>query len=168
MSAGDLIARHRKLFEHEKDATRRVLESLDSVPGAQRNKLEYHYACDRTAHLLLTRLEWLDRVLGDRSEACANGIFPEDVSLDHLQGLREQVEQRWDAYLAKLDDTELSRDAQYTNTAGEKYTTPVADILDHVYTHGFYHRGQVASAVSACGGERAMQDYILYVRDRCG
>jgi len=37
-----------------------------------------------------------------------------------------------------------------------------------VALHGSYHRGQVAAAVRAAGGEPVNTDYITYVRELAG
>jgi len=167
MNALTPVDRHRRHFEHEKTTNERVLMSIRSVPEGSRNKPEFHYACDRFAHLLLTRLEWLRRIRAGGAQASMSALFPEGVEPGDLAVLREKVEREWERYLVDLSPTELDRHAEYKSTDGSHWLTPVADILDHVYTHGFYHRGQIASAVGACGGDRAVQDLIVFVREGC-
>ncbi|MFL5508025.1 MAG: DinB family protein, partial [Gemmatimonadaceae bacterium] len=52
----------------------------------------------------------------------------------------------------------------YKNSAGEQFTSSVENILTHVFMHGSYHRGQVASLVRAGGDTPSPTDYIFFTR----
>ena len=157
----DAADRHRTLFDHERWAHERVLASIESVPEPSRHDPDFHWAVDRMAHILVARLVWLARLT---DQAPPDDLFPHMDSLAGLRELAGRVDRGWSGYLGRLDHAELARQVVYDSTEGASYSTAVDDILDHVYTHGFYHRGQVARAISAAGGERAVQDYIFFIR----
>lgn len=155
------IERQRHLFEHELWAHDRVIASIESVPDPSRHDPDFHWAVDRMAHILIARLVWLARL---KSEDAPTDLFPHLESSEGLRELAERVRDGWRGFLGELDDRALSRTVSYQSSEGQAFDTPVEDILDHIYTHGFYHRGQIARAVSAAGGERAVQDYIFFAR----
>jgi uncharacterized damage-inducible protein DinB len=41
----------------------------------------------------------------------------------------------------------------------------VEDVLLHVALHGSYHRGQIAAAVRAAGGEPVNTDFVTWTRE---
>jgi uncharacterized damage-inducible protein DinB len=67
-------------------------------------------------------------------------------------------------YVDELEEADLTREIDYTNTAGRAFRSRVDDILTHVALHGSYHRGQLAMLARQGGGEPASTDYIAFVR----
>ncbi|MEQ9104145.1 MAG: DinB family protein [Rhodothermales bacterium] len=67
-------------------------------------------------------------------------------------------------YCDGLNDEHLSSDCTYTNSAGASFSTPVADVLLHVFMHGMYHRGRINLLIRQAGGDPAPADYIAFVR----
>ncbi len=51
------------------------------------------------------------------------------------------------------------------NAEGEPIRYRASDVLMHVFVHGGYHRGQIASAVKRLGGQPAVTDYIMFCRE---
>ena len=74
------------------------------------------------------------------------------------------LQRGWATLLDGADDAALARDVAYTNSKGEPFHDRVDDILLHVVLHGVHHRGQIAAAVRAGGGEPAYTDFIHAVR----
>ena len=60
--------------------------------------------------------------------------------------------------------SDLTAQASYQNSKGEKFSSRQADILMHVVMHGAYHRGQIAAAIRAAGSEPAYTDFIHCIR----
>jgi uncharacterized damage-inducible protein DinB len=112
------------------------------------------------AHILNAESLWLGRIVGE------TGPLPWDErTLDECDRL---VEQNQAAYARFLDSPLADDDwrmIDYRTTDGTPYRTSLRDILQHVLMHGCYHRGQIASAVKAEGGEPAMTDLIFYIRE---
>lgn len=44
------------------------------------------------------------------------------------------------------------------------FRNSVVDLLTQVFTHGQYHRGQIAKMVGRAGGTPASTDFIVYAR----
>jgi uncharacterized damage-inducible protein DinB len=112
------------------------------------------------AHIVAAELLWLARL---RDEAPPLPVWPEFDLADtarRLAGSRRV----WTAHLEALTPEDLADSVGYRNSKGEFWTSTVADILTHVSHHGAYHRGQIAAAVRAAGGEPAYTDFIHAAR----
>ncbi len=112
------------------------------------------------AHIAAAELLWLARL---RDEAPPLPVWPE-FDLDDTARRLAQSRGTWSAYLERLTPDDLTDRVGYRNSKGEFWTSTVADILTHVSHHGAYHRGQIASAVRAAGGEPAYTDFIHAAR----
>ena len=55
---------------------------------------------------------------------------------------------------------DLKRVVSYTRFTGERYASPVGDILAHLVTHGAHHRGQLAAHVAKLGAPVPNTDFI--------
>jgi uncharacterized damage-inducible protein DinB len=112
------------------------------------------------AHILGWLRLWLARL---HQEPPALPVWPNldlEACAAELPGLLAD----WMRYLEDLDDDGLSDGVAYRNSKGEFWTSTAGDILTHVVLHGGYHRGQIAAAVRAAGGEPAYTDFIHAVR----
>lgn len=159
-----LIEQYRRWFECEKDAHRRVLASLDTVPEANRDSEPYKKALCLMGHLVAARRMWLHRI--EPSHPRPTAIFPTDVDRDGLLAALESMESDWDDYFARLTDAELERVLVYPTSEGDWYSQPIVDTLTQLYGHSHYHRGQIASLVRASDGEPAKSDFIFWVRKK--
>ncbi len=63
-----------------------------------------------------------------------------------------------------LDNFDLAKVIEYTNSSGQAYSNTIKDILFHVSNHSTYHRGQIASDLKQAGIEPLITDYIFYKR----
>lgn len=112
------------------------------------------------AHIAGAELLWLARV---REEPPRLPVWP-DFDLDDTAWCLLESRRLWTAQLERFALDDLSDAVGYRNSKGEFWTSTVADILTHVSHHGAYHRGQIAAAVRAAGGEPAYTDYIHAAR----
>ncbi len=158
-----LIELFRRWFEYEKDAHRRVLESLETVPEEARGSEPYRKAMDLMGHIVAARRTWLHRMKPTFERAAA--IFPTGVTREALLAELEVVERAWTDFLGRLTEPDLAGDLTYRTTEGDWYRTGVVDILQHAYGHSLYHRGQIATLVRAAGGRPASTDLILWARE---
>lgn len=53
----------------------------------------------------------------------------------------------------------------YRNTQGVTFRTPVIEVLMQVFSHGVYHRGQIALVLRQAGIEPVNTDFITFVRE---
>jgi uncharacterized damage-inducible protein DinB len=112
------------------------------------------------AHIASAELLWLARL---RDEPPALPVWPE-FDLDDTARRLGESRGRWTAHLDALTEGDLGDGVGYRNSKGEFWTSTVGDILTHLSHHGAYHRGQIASAVRAEGGEPAYTDFIHAAR----
>lgn len=147
----DLAVFHR-LFRWGHWANEEALSSLrrTPVPAAVR----------WLAHIAAAELLWLARL---RDEAPPLPVWPQ-FDLDDTERRLTESRLTWTAHLEGLAAEDLNDGVGYRNSKGEFWTSTVGDILTHVSHHGAYHRGQIASAVRAAGGEPAYTDFIHAAR----
>ena len=112
------------------------------------------------AHIQAARRIWLDRILATE---VANVVVWPDWTLEDADRECAVMNGAFEGWLQGSPDFESS--ANYANTAGEAFTTPVADILWHLFTHGGYHRGQIAARLRSGGFEPINTDFMMFVRD---
>ena len=148
-----MIESVRTLWEHIAWADAALLDALRAVDPGPRAVREY-------AHIIGAEEVWLARLEG-RTPRLA--VWP-DVSIDDLGGIVRGTHSAWAAYLGRLDDADLRRTVDYTNSAGRAFTNSVADIALHVALHGQYHRGKVNLLLREAALVPASTDYIAFVR----
>jgi uncharacterized damage-inducible protein DinB len=146
----------RRLAGYDRVANDLSLASLTAMP------LPPAKAVATMAHIIGAERLWLARIEGEPSPL---PVWPE---FDLVGAARELValDLPWENLLNELDASgvTLAREVRYTNSKGDTFTNRVDDILQHVFLHSAHHRGQVAAAVRAAGGEPAYTDYIHVVR----
>jgi uncharacterized damage-inducible protein DinB len=151
----DVIAR---MYEHMEWADQRLLTLLNTSPLARTQP-----AMRLFSHLLAAERVWMLRLRGEDSSV--QTIWP-DLTLEELNARAASNRSDYAHHLEALDEGDLTSEVAYTNQHGNSYRTEVGDILIHVAMHGSYHRGQIAAAVRAAGGDPVNTDYITYVRER--
>lgn len=140
-------------FAYDHWANRQTLGSLKAGSCSARTR-------KIMAHIPATERLWYDRLL-DRPPSLP--VWP-DLTLDQSADLVDEMAGRWRAYLSGLSPEGLQAVKGYTNSKGEPWRNTVQDVLVHVVMHSGYHRGQIAAAVRAEGGEPAHTDFIEAVR----
>jgi uncharacterized damage-inducible protein DinB len=91
--------------------------------------------------------------------------FWPEYPIQESEALADETARRFIELLEELTEDGLETIATYKNSKGIEYRTKYRDLLMHVLMHSMYHRGQVAMAIRAEGGEPAYTDYIGYVRE---
>jgi uncharacterized damage-inducible protein DinB len=143
----------RRLWAHMKWADELILQALRSAGNNDNAWREY-------AHILAAEETWLSRLEG---RAAITRIWPE-LDPAQVESLRTQVVNEYDDYIGQIDEAELARLVEYTNSAGTAFRTSCDDILIHVALHGQYHRGKINVYLRESGGKPMPVDYIAYVR----
>lgn len=154
-----LVETFRAWYEQEREANRKMLEMLGSVPEAQRGDPRYQRALDLAAHLTACRNNWLIRMQG----ALPTGEWwPTAASPDALAGSIAASEEVWASYLSGLTPEELERDFEFSMRDGRRAKWNVQGQLMQLVGHGYYHRGQIAVLVGELGGEVIDTDYLYW------
>ncbi len=152
------IRRLRRLFSFDAWASRESLDSLSSLPPPPGPATAPPVRL--LGHIGATQVHWLARI---RAEPPSIAVWPE-LDLASVTRVLTDAAAAWRSYLARVDAGELVRPVTYTNSQGERWTSLVSDIAEHVLLHGHYHRGQIAAQVRAAGGKPAYIDFIHAVR----
>jgi uncharacterized damage-inducible protein DinB len=108
----------------------------------------------RMSHILLGEDAWFGRMAGV-------GADPNVWSVLTFAQMRERLAQHCDVYDSLLR-SDLSRVVDYTRFTGEKYRSPISDILVHLSHHGAHHRAQMATHISAQGVTPINTDFIQF------
>ena len=152
----DLVAHLNRLFAYDLWANRAILASLGAIDNPPRRSVEF------LAHILSAQRLWWQRIA---EQAPTLPVWP-DLSLPECASQAEDLAAIWKAYLGKMDEAGLSQSVTYNNTRGERWTSKIEDILQHVVMHSAYHRGQIAIDMRAAGFVPAYTDFIHAVRQR--
>ena len=112
-------------------------------------------------HVLEAEGLWMERLHGRISAAHS---WPKAKTGGELAELVERNAGAYAEYIARLGESNPS--VTYTNSKGETFTNTAQDMLAHVFSHGCYHRGQIAQMVKRGGGTPVLTDYIFFVRER--
>ena len=148
---------HTRTFTYDAWANREALASLRRLaePPAQ--------AVRWMAHVAAAQHVWAARLEG---RTPGHPVWPE-WSLEETAARLEEAEGRWAGLLAAMEaegDAALGRSVHYATSRGDRLASTVGDILTHVTHDGAYHRGQIAAAVRAAGGEPVLTDFIHAAR----
>jgi uncharacterized damage-inducible protein DinB len=116
------------------------------------------YHCWSAEHIWLERLQlaehptWLeDSFDGTFRDGCAEWLR---TSGELVQFVSKQ-----------FDDKALQHVCQYTDRAGNAWKMPVCQILQHIFNHATYHRGQMVTMLRQFGITKIPQtDFIVFAR----
>jgi uncharacterized damage-inducible protein DinB len=150
----DLKDHFARLVQHLEWADQRALTSLRSAANLPAKALETY------SHILGSEHVWLSRLYGMPARVA---VWP-NLTLEECEALAAENASQYRKVVDGLADDALERGITYKNSAGEQFTSSVENILTHVFMHGSYHRGQVASLVRAGGDRPSPTDYIFFTR----
>jgi uncharacterized damage-inducible protein DinB len=87
------------------------------------------------------------------------------ASLDALLDEWKKTDARWDAYWARLKESDLAKPVVRVRE-GKAYTTSVADVLIHVCTHQMYHAAQLKNMLRQLEvTDLPPSDFIVFARE---
>lgn len=147
-----MLAEVRRLWDHARWADERVLAALEENEG---NPPE---VWREFAHVIGTAETWLARIQG---RAPTLPIWPAGPEVRRAV---TGVHARYARYLSALTEEELRRSFDYLNSAGQRFSNTVLDVLFHAALHGQYHRGKVNLLLRQSGRSPIPADYIAFIR----
>ena len=147
----------RRRFRYHAWANARLADALDGAsPEAARRAL---------AHALTAGRVWRLRLAGEPTDGVA--LWPA-LDAAGCRALARRNAEAWEAVLQPggepLADAALDAPTDYVTTRGERFDTPVGDVLEHVLLHAAYHRGQVAAALRAADQAPPATDFVVWLR----
>jgi uncharacterized damage-inducible protein DinB len=148
------VAAYLDKFEYDDWANRRALESLRATARVSERGRKL------LAHIVGAQYVWISRI--EAGEPLTDA-WPE-LGLTEIEARLEWLRGTWGMLLDQANDAKLDDPVSYANFAGQQFSTPLRQILDHLIFHGAYHRGQIASVIRAEGGTPINTDYIQFTR----
>ena len=143
-------------------ASRKLLDAVRQLPPedlARGVGISHGSLVGTLAHIHFADRIWYNRTV-DSSEP-----FRMDADLATLETHWPAILQKWEAWAESLDEPGLQRVAEYANTTGETFRTPVWQILLHVVNHATLHRGQAVGMIRQLGIKPPATDLMLYYRE---
>jgi uncharacterized damage-inducible protein DinB len=98
---------------------------------------------------------WFARIAGEPEQQVA---FPVLAKEELLEGLEENRQT-----FLRLIGTRLEDVIDFRRGSGEEYHAQVLDIVHHLLTHGYHHRGQLAAHFARQGVTYPNTDHINYL-----
>jgi len=114
-------------------------------------------------HILVADRSWRARI---------EEVAPPALTLDQilyadfadLRAARIEEDARLIDLCAGLTEERIAGDLSYRNMAGKPFTTPLSEVLGHLFNHQTHHRGQVHDMLSQAGVEPPALDLIYFTR----
>jgi uncharacterized damage-inducible protein DinB len=107
------------------------------------------------AHLMLGERVWFERIEGQQRTTTTFPLLSRD---ELVRGFAENAETYRRLAGARLEDV-----VHFRRASGEQYHARVADILYHLLTHGYHHRGQLAAHFARSGAAYPNTDHINFL-----
>lgn len=113
------------------------------------------------SHIWFAETGWLSRLNG-------NGWKTSTVT--NFNGTSNELFQNWQTTSEKfqkfVEKADLEKEIQFEQK-GENFSIPAREIVQTVFNHGSYHRGQVVMMMRQLGISKISQtDYIEWVREK--
>ena len=107
------------------------------------------------AHLMVGERAWFERIEGQQK---TTAMFPLMSKSELLRGFADNAE-----VFRRLIGSRLEDVVHFRRATGEEYHARVADIIHHLVTHGYHHRGQLAAHFARSGIHYPNTDYINFL-----
>jgi uncharacterized damage-inducible protein DinB len=107
-------------------------------------------------HLMISEQVWFDRIEGRKESEV---MFPILEKAALLRGFDENAETYRGLIAGRLEEV-----VHFRRMSGEEYHARVFDIVHHLLTHGYHHRGQLAAIYGRMGGVKSPNtDHINFL-----
>jgi uncharacterized damage-inducible protein DinB len=110
---------------------------------------------DLLTHIMDGERVWFERIAGQPRATTTISLLGRD---ELVRGFRENT-----ATYRRLIGGALPQVVQFRRDSGEEYHATVQDILLHLFTHGYHHRGQLAAYYARSGVKYPNTDHIHFL-----
>lgn len=136
--------------------------AIASVPGEwldYEQKSSFSTIRKTANHLSGAEMVWMKRMQGISLTAFPESEYPAPANY-HSSSLALL------AFLQQQPDSFFEGSIRYSALNGDAFETPVADVLQHLFNHGTFHRGQLVTMLRGCGfeGKLPQTDFIAWQR----
>jgi uncharacterized damage-inducible protein DinB len=107
------------------------------------------------AHTMVGERVWFDRIDGTPNTTTGFSLLSQ---AELVRGFQENA-----ATFRRLIDSQLEEVVDFRRASGEEYHAQVLDILYHLFTHGYHHRGQLAAHYARRGVNYPNTDHINFL-----
>lgn len=156
-NAGRLKEQMVKFSSHRAWANEQVIEAMK----INEHTIPMEKPLSLLNHILAAEKVWLARI--NEIDASAILIWPK-YTFEQCQRIAEQNKTNYETLFSRLVEADFEKEISYSNSTGLTFTTTKSDMLNQVFLHGSYHRGQIATLLRQAGAEPKNTDYITYVR----
>jgi uncharacterized damage-inducible protein DinB len=129
-SADALTRELSKWVEHALWANLKWAEYVHAQPDPDPRALEL------LAHIMVGERVWFERIEGEQKSTAVFRVLPKEIL---IEGFRQNAQT-----YRELIAGDCERMVQFQRTTGEAYHARVLDVILHMLTHGYHHRGQLA------------------------
>src|SRR5260370_11694367 len=148
---------------HQQPLTQTLLRLVEQSVWANRQWVEFVYSRpdpevrprELLTHLMLGERIWFERIAGQQRTPAASPLMSKH---ELLQGFIENAETFLQLIRFRLRDV-----IHFRRDSGEEYHAPVEDIIHHLLTHGYHHRGQLAAHYARSGIKFPNTDHINFL-----
>jgi uncharacterized damage-inducible protein DinB len=149
--------------KYQQSLMQTLLRLLDQSLWANRQWVEFVYSQpdpevrprELLAHLMLGERIWFERIAGQQTTSSLCPLMSKD---ELIQGFIENAETFLQLISFRLGDV-----IHFRRDSGEEYHAPVEDIIHHLLTHGYHHRGQLAAHYARSGIKYPNTDHINFL-----
>jgi uncharacterized damage-inducible protein DinB len=138
-----------RLVEHSLWANRHWVAFVYSQPDPELRPREL------LAHLMLGDRVWFERIAGPPTVTTTFPLMSED---ELIRGFAENAETFRQLIGARLEEV-----VHFRRGSGEEYHSRIEDIVHHLLTHGYHHRGQLAAHYARAGIKYPNTDHINFL-----
>ena len=138
-----------RLVEHSVWANLQWVEVVYSQPDPEVRPREL------LGHLMVGERAWFERIEGQQKTTVMFPLLSDD---ELVRGFTENAET-----FQRLIGSHLEDVVHFRRASGEEYHARVADIIDHLLTHGYHHRGQLAAHFARSGMQYPNTDHINFL-----
>lgn len=147
----------------EKTLPNERIRLVEHAHWADRTWTEYVYSQNEpetrprelVGHILYAQRVWFERIEGEQKTQV---FFPVLEKAALLKGFDEHRGIILDLIAKRLEDV-----IPFTRGTGEQYHARVADVIQHLLTHGYHHRGQLAAWYARKGAAYPNTDHINFL-----
>ena len=107
------------------------------------------------AHLMVGERAWFERIEGEQKTTT---MFPLLSNDELVRGFTENADT-----FRRLIQSHLEDVVHFRRASGEEYHARIADIIHHLLTHGYHHRGQLAAHFARSGMKYPNTDHINFL-----
>jgi uncharacterized damage-inducible protein DinB len=152
------------LYRYNAWANARVLKtaaqlSVDQVLAG--GGASYGSLRDTLVHTMSAQWIFLERWNGRSPRAVLDAQqFPDLPSIGrHWEGIERETQ----VFVAALSDAQLTREVEYTNMEGERWTYPLWQQMLHQVNHATQHRSEAAVMLTQHGHSPGWLDFLYYI-----